>query len=103
MGVNRQNEQKAIALMKSNIQSTWITTSMGSGFQFVLKDTYGSVIHEHRYLDIFELPEDLENASETEKQEYYNDWKENFETESFEKFAGLCEVKWLYFFLSLTK
>jgi hypothetical protein len=99
MGVNRANEQKAIALMKSNIQSNWITTTMGSGFQFILKDTYGSVIHEHRYLDIFELPEDLESASEQEKQEYYEEWKADLKEESFQKFAGLCEVKWLYFFL----
>ena len=99
MGVNRANEQKAIALMKSNIQSTWITTTMGSGFQFVLKDTYGSVIHEHRYLDIFELPEDLENSSEQEKQEYYEEWKADLKEESFQKFAGLCEVKWLHYFI----
>ncbi len=99
MGVNRKNEQAAIQLMKQHIQSTWISTTMGSGFEFVLKDTYGSVIHEHKYLDIFELPEDIEEPTEAEKQEYYNDWKENFETESFEKFAALCEVKWLHYFI----
>ena len=99
MGVNRTNEQAAILLMKEHIQSTWVNTLMGSGCRLVLKDTYGSVIHEHTYLDIFELPEDIENPTETERQEYYDEWKENLESESFEKFVGLCEVKWLYFFL----
>ena len=99
MGVNRPNEQKAIQLMKQHIQSTWISTTMGSGFEFVLKDTFGSVIHEHKYLDIFELPDDLENASEQEKQEYYEEWKADLKEESFQKFAGLCEVKWLHYFI----
>jgi hypothetical protein len=99
MGVNRANEQEAIALMKSNIHSTWVNTNMGSGCRLVLKDVYGSVIHEHLYLDIFEVPEEIEEPTEVEKQEYYDEWKENLEAESFEKFAGLCEVKYLYFFL----
>ena len=107
MGVNRANEQEAIQLMKSNIESTWVDTDMGSGCRLVLKDVYGSVIYEHKYLDLFELPEDIE-PSEAEKQEYcgadcqrqyYDEWKENLKVESFEKFAALCEVKYLYFFL----
>ena len=110
MGVNRKNEQAAIQLMKQHIHSEWISTTMGSGFQFVLKDTYGSVIHEHKYLDIFELPDDLENASEQEKQEYPNkvrdlqskyfeEWRATLKEESFQKFVGLCEVKWLHYFI----
>lgn len=99
MCVNRKNEQAAIQLMKQHIQSTWISTTMGSGFEFVLKDTYGSVIHEHKYLDIFELPDDLEDASEQEKQEYFEEWKADLKEESFQKFAGLCEVKWLHYFI----
>ena len=99
MGVNRANEQTAIALMKSNIHSTWVNTDMGSGCSLVLKDVYGSVIHEHTYLDIFELPEDIENPTEAERKEYYDEWKENLQAESFEKFAALSEVKYLYFFL----
>ena len=96
---NRANEQAAIALMKSNIHSTWVNTDMGSGCRLVLKDTFGSVIHEHTYLDIFEMPEDIENPTEAEKQEYYHEWKENLEADSFNQFVGLCEVKYLYFFL----
>ena len=99
MGVNRTNEQDAIALMKKHIQSTWVNTTMGSGCRLVLKDTYGSVIHEQTYLDIFELPEDVEEPTEAERESYYQEWKENLTTESFDKFAGLCEVKYLYFFL----
>ena len=99
MGVNRANEQDAIALMKKNIHSTWVNTTMGSGCRLVLKDVYGSVIHEHTYLDIFGLPEEIENPSEAEKQEYYDEWKENLEAESLDKFVALCEVKYLYFFL----
>jgi hypothetical protein len=99
MGVNRKNEQAAIALMKKHIQSTWVNTDMGSGCRLVLKDTYGSVIHEHTYLDIFELPEDIEEPTDAERQEYYDEWKENMISESFNTFAALCEVKWLYFFL----
>lgn len=108
MGVNRANEQDAIALMKKNIHSTWVNTDMGSGCRLVLKDVYGSVIHEHLYLDIFEVPEEIENPTEVEKQEYcgadcqrqyYDEWKENLEAESLEKFVALCEVKYLYFFL----
>lgn len=107
MGVNRANEQNAIQLMKEHISSEWIVTDMGSGCRLVLKDTYGSVIHEHKYLDIFELPEE---APESESQEYYRnkvadsqseyeEWKENFQADSLEQFIALCEVKYLYFFL----
>ena len=96
MGVNRTNEQDAIQLMKEHIHSEWIDTDMGSGCRLVLKDTHGSVIHEHKYLDIFELPEE---APESESQEYYNEWKENFQADSLEQFIALCEVKYLYFFL----
>jgi hypothetical protein len=96
MGVNRT---KQILLMKQHIESTWIDTDMGSGYKLILKDTDGSVIHEHKYLDIFELPEDIEEPTDAESQEWYDEWKENFKIESFEKFAGLCEVKWLYLFL----
>ena len=100
MGVNRANEQDAIALMKKNIHSTWVNTTMGSGCRLVLKDVYGSVIHEHKYLDIFEVPEEIEEpVTDADRQYYYDEWKENLEAESFEKFAGLCEVKYLYFFL----
>ena len=99
MGVNRANEQDAIKVMKQNIQSNWINTDMGSGFHFVLKDIDGSIIHEHKYLDIYELPENLDNATEQEKQEHYEEWKEDMQTECFQKFAAVCEVKYLYFFL----
>jgi hypothetical protein len=102
MGVNRAKRTDAklpVAIMKKHIQSTWVNTDMGSGCRLVLKDTFGSVIHERTYLDIFELPEDIENPTEAEKQEYYQEWKENLEADSFNQFAGLCEVKYLYFFL----
>ena len=102
MGVNRANEQDAIALMKSNIHSEWINTTMGSGCSLTLKDVYGSVIHEHKYLDIFDITEhtdDVETLTEAERQYYYNEWKEAHEAESYEKFVALCEVKYLYFFL----
>lgn len=98
MGVNRSNEQTAIALMKKHIEYTWINTTMGSGFEFTLK-VDGCLIYEHKYLDIFELPEDVYDATEVEKKEYYDEWKENLRIESFEKFAAICEVKYLYFFL----
>jgi hypothetical protein len=99
MGVNRTNEQEAILLMKNHIGYTWVNTDMGSGCRLVLKDTFGSVIHEHTYLDIFELPEEIENPTEADKQYYYDEWKENMISESFNTFAALCEVKYLYFFL----
>lgn len=100
MGVNRPNEQKAIQLMKQHIQSTWISTTMGSGFEFVLKDTFGSVIHEHKYLDIFEMPEDIEEPiTEKDRQYYFEEWKADLKEESFQKFVGLCEVKWLHYFM----
>ena len=96
MGVNRTNEQDAIRVMKKHIHSEWIDTDMGSGCRMTLKDTHGSIIHEHKYLDIFELPE---GAYESESQEYYDEWKENFQADSLEQFTALCEVKYLYFFL----
>jgi len=99
MGVNRTNEQAAILLMKEHIQSTWVNTDMGSGCRLVLKDTHGSVIYERTYLDIFELPEDIENPTDAEREYYYKEWKEDMISFSFNQFVGLCEVKWLYFFL----
>ena len=99
MGVNRTNEQGAIALMKKHIQSTWVNTTMGSGFSLVLKDTFGSVIHEQTYLDIFVVPEDKEEPTEEERQVYYNEWKEDLKQSSMKNFEAICEVKYLYFFL----
>ena len=86
-----------IELLKNNITSTWVNTTMGSGCRLVLKDTYGSIIHEHTYLDIFELPEDIEEPTEVERQEYYDEWKENLEQESLQKFVTSCK-KYLHYF-----
>jgi hypothetical protein len=82
--------------MREHIHSEWIDTDMGSGCKMTLKDTQGSVIYEHKYLDIFELPEE---APETESQEYYEEWKENFQEDSLKQFTALCEVKYLYFYI----
>ena len=102
MCVNKTNEQDAIRIMREHIHSEWIDTDMGSGCKMTLKDTQGSVIYEHKYLDIFDITEhtdDVETLTEAECQYYYDEWKENFQKESLAQFEAMCEVKYLYFYI----
>lgn len=78
--------------IKKNIVYSDIRNIMGTGFTFRLVIS-GKTLLRHTYLDIFELPEEIDNPTDDDARYYYDEWLENHLKTSHAAFVALCESK----------
>jgi hypothetical protein len=94
----------AAELLRENIYHCWKSDVMGSGYKFSLYSSTDIKLCSHTYLDIFSISDCIDeetnpdSLTESERQYYFAEWKENLFAESFERFFELCKPKFLHLF-----
>lgn len=93
--------EAANKLMLRKIIHKWVSTDMGSGYNFQLLNPYQTVIWDEvleneMYLDLYDGPD--EDTPEDELEQHFQDWKDGVFEWAFESFLALAKEKHFHLF-----